>query len=282
MSISLTSTMSSNLNSLQATQQLMNQTEYRLTTGKKVNSALDDPIAYFKSEEHLQRAGDLQARKDGMSEAIETLNAADEGITAIEELISSAKSLAQSALKADDDTEMDDYISQYNEILDQIDDLAEDSGYGGINLLGGTTQTLEVVFDEDGESKITLTGFDASSSAGLGLSDATAAAWYSGTGATFDVTETGINAMIDKLDDAKDTLRTKAKTMSNQLTMITARQDFTTNLITTLKEGSASLVNADTNEESVNLTTLQTQQQLAINSLSIANSASQAVLSLFS
>ncbi|MFA5180124.1 MAG: flagellin [Syntrophales bacterium] len=282
MSISLTSTMSSNLNSLQATQQLMNQTEYRLTTGKKVNSALDDPIAYFKSEEHLQRAGDLQARKDGMSEAIETLNAGDEGITAIEELIASAKSLAQSALKADDDTEMGDYISQYNEILNQIDDLAEDSGYGGINLLGGTTQTLEVVFDEEGDSKITLTGFDAScASTGLNLSDATAAAWYSGTGATFDVTESGVNAMITALDDAKDTLRTKAKTMSNQLTMITARQDFTTNLITTLKEGSASLVNADTNEESVNLTALQTQQQLAINSLSIANSASQAVLSLF-
>ena len=280
--ISLNSSISQNLNSLQATQQLMNQTEYRLTTGKKVNSALDDPIAYFKSEGHLQRAGDLQARKDGMSEAIQTLNAGDDGITAIQELISSAKSLAQSALKADDASEMDDYITQYNEILDQIDDLAEDSGYGGINLLGGTSQTLEVVFDEEGDSTITLTGFDASSaSTGLNLADATAAAWYSGTGPTFDVTESGVNAMITALDDAKDTLRTKAKTMSNQLTMITARQDFTTNLIATLKEGSANLINADTNEESVNLTTLQTQQQLAINSLSIANSASQAVLSLF-
>ena len=280
--ISLTSSLSQNLASLKSTQSLMNATEYKLTTGKKINSALDDPLAFFTSEGHLDRASDLQTLKDDMSESIQTIEAADEGITAIKDLIADAKAILQSAMTAETDSDMASYISQYNEIMTDIDDLSEDSGYGDVNLLGGTTQTLEVVFDEDGESKITLTGFDASTT-GLSLTDAASGAFYSGTtaGGDFAVTKSGINALITELDTAKDTLRSKSKTLSTQLSIIETRNDFTSNLITTLKDGSANLVNADTTEEGVNLTTLQTQQQLAISSLSIANSASQAVLSLF-
>jgi flagellin-like hook-associated protein FlgL len=282
-SISLSSSLSQNLSSLKATQTLMDETEYKLTTGKKVNSALDDPIAYFTSEAHLDRASDLQTLKDDMSESIQTLEAADDGITSIKDLISDAKSILQQCLTAETDGDMEDYISQYNAIMDDIDDLAEDSGYGDVNLLGGTSQTLDVVFDEDGDSKITLTGFDASTT-GLSLTDAPSGAFYSGTtaGGDFAVTKTGINALITELDTAKDTLRAKSKTLSTQLSVIETRSDFTDNLITTLEDGSANLVNADTTKEGVNLTTLQTQQSLAVNSLSIANSASQAVLSLFS
>jgi len=53
-------------------------------------------------------------------------------------------------------------------------------------------------------------------------------------------------------------------------------------MINILNTGASNLVSADTNEESVNLTTLQTQQSLSIQSLSIANSSAQAVLNLFS
>ncbi len=281
--VSLSSSLSQNLASLKATQSLMDETEYKLTTGKKVNSALDDPISYFTSAAHLDRASDLQTLKDSMGEAIQTIKAADAGITGIKDLISDAKAILQSALTAETDEDMAGYISQYNELMGDINDMAEDSGYGDVNLLGGTTQTLDVVFDEDGESKITLTGFDASTT-GLSLTNATSGAFYTGTtaGGDFAVTKSGINALITELDTAKDTLRAKSKTLSTQLSVIETRNDFTDNLITTLEDGSANLVNADTTKEGVNLTTLQTQQQLAINSLSIANSASQAVLSLFS
>ena len=77
--ISLTASLSTNLSSLKATQSLMDSTEYKLTTGKKVNSALDDPISYFTSENHLDNASDLATLKDGMSEAISTIKAADNG-----------------------------------------------------------------------------------------------------------------------------------------------------------------------------------------------------------
>ena len=98
--ISLTSGMRSNLFNLQKTSMDMEVTQKRLSTGLKVNSALDDPINFFTAQEHKLRASDLASRKDGMSEAIQTIKAANVGIEGISSLIAQAKSLAQSALSA--------------------------------------------------------------------------------------------------------------------------------------------------------------------------------------
>jgi len=72
-----------------------------LSTGKKVNSALDDPISFFTAQSLNNRANDLASYKDGMSEAIQTIKSADSGITGITTLIQSAKALAISAKSLD-------------------------------------------------------------------------------------------------------------------------------------------------------------------------------------
>src|SRR5512141_3362001 len=99
--ITLTSGMRANLVSLQKTNDLLELTQKRLSTGKKVNSALDDPVAYFTAVAHEQRATDLASRKDEMSEAVQTVKAADAGIQSIRTLIAAAKSLASSALSGE-------------------------------------------------------------------------------------------------------------------------------------------------------------------------------------
>jgi flagellin-like hook-associated protein FlgL len=269
-SVTLSSSISKNLYSLQATQKLMEDTEYRLTTGKKVNSALDDPINYFTASDHTQKASDLQVLKDAMGEGIETINAASEGIDSISDLIDTAKSLAQSAQATTVAADRVSYMTQYNAILDEITSLASDSSYSGTNLLTGGTSTIN--FNTSGSSSITITGITATAE-GLSLTAQTG---------TDDWASADISTAITALDSAKSTLRAGAKTLSTQLSTITARQDFTTNMISILNEGAGNLVNADTTEEGVKLTTLQTQQSLAIQSLSIANEASQAVLQLFS
>ena len=268
--------MRANLFALQNTAKLMETTQNRLSTGKRVNSALDDPMNYFASQGHLQRADDLAFRKTEMGEGIQTIKAADSGIESITDLIASAKSLAQSALSAESTTEITDLENQYNALLDQIDTLAEDSGYKGINLLGGTTQLLDVKFDESGASSITVTGFDGSAS-GLSLTDVAAGNWNNnGSG---DVTQ--INATIAQLDSARTTLRSKTKTLSSQLSTITIREDFTSKMINTLSDGSGKLTEADMNEEGANMLMLQTRQQLGTTSLSLASQAAQSVLRLF-
>ena len=76
MSVTLTSGMRQNLFSLQQTSKLMEMTQSRLATGKRVQTALDDPLNFFAAENHQQRANDLAFRKDAMGEAIQTIKAA--------------------------------------------------------------------------------------------------------------------------------------------------------------------------------------------------------------
>ena len=98
--ISLTSGMRNNLVQLQSTVTLLDRTQARLASGKKVNTPLDNPINYFAAQGHLTRASDIAAYKDNMSEGVQTIQAANAGIKGIQGLIESARSLGQSALAA--------------------------------------------------------------------------------------------------------------------------------------------------------------------------------------
>jgi len=271
--ISLTAGMRANLFNLQQTSKLMEMTQSRLSTGLKVQSALDDPVAFFKAEEHRQRASDLAGRKDEMSEAIGTVKAANNGIEAITDLIEAAKSLAQSAQSESSSTDRQTLQTQFNSMLSQINNLSNDSGYKGVNLLNGTSDTLVVTFDADGNNKLTLQGFDAEVGTS-GLSISSAANWD-------DSTFGNASTVITQLDSAKDKLRTETQKLSNNLSIITSRQEFTDKMINTLEDGAAALTNADMNEEGANMLMLQTRQALGTTSLSLASQAAQAVLRLF-
>jgi flagellin-like hook-associated protein FlgL len=159
--------------------------------------------------------------------------------------------------------------TDYNDVLTQIDTLAKDSSYNGINLLNG--DNLKVVFNEKGTSTLTISGVTFSSS-GLGLTAA--------TGTAFQVDAT-IDTTINSLDTALSSLRTQASKFGSSLTTVQTRQDFTKNLINTLQTGADALVLADSNEEGANLLALQTRQQLSSTALSLSAQADQAVLRLF-
>lgn len=373
--ISLTASMRSNLLSLQNTQSLMDTTQERLSTGKKVNSALDNPTSYYTSQSLTNRASDLSALLDSMGQGIQTIKAANEGIESITEFVQQAKSVANQARDEAnkvasssgmyDSTEIEaatkfhlsvtyngetkseqvtltdaktsgtdaateiqgvlqamkfgadstalgaNYtvafedgafkvssangeeikisfevggtkmsatagnanrlksVSQFNDVLDQIDQLAKDSGYKGINLLGGTDQSLTVIFNEDRSSSLTIQGVDGSTK-GLNISRVTD--WGSNN---------AVDISISEVESAVNELRNMASEFGNNYSIVQNREDFTENLINVLEEGSDKLTLADMNEESANMLALQTRQQLGINSLSLASQAAQAVLKLF-
>ncbi len=385
--ISLTASMRSNLLSLQNTQSLMDMTQERLSTGKKVNSAIDNPSSYYTAQGLTNRASDLEALLDSMGQGIQTLKAANEGIESITSFVQQAKAVANTArdttvkssltagsdyvnlpdgqtktvtVKVGDqeatatieangadaeigdavtelnnalgtlalpegvgaagDTNWDDILvfaegtgenagkivlnfvtdkdvdfgsvninvsgwssvnmsgklnpndrvssmNQYNEILNQIDQIASDATYKGVNLL--KDDDLKVIFNEDRSSYLDVKG-DNATSAGLGLS--TVDDWS---------TTTLIDQTITDIEAAISDLRNMASTFGNNYSIVQTRQDFTENLINVLEEGSDNLILADMNEESANMLALQTRQQLGINSLSLASQAAQGVLSLF-
>ncbi|WP_279578206.1 flagellin [Methylobacterium sp. J-078] len=96
--ITLSSATRQNLLSLQDTANLLSTTQNRLSTGKKVNSALDNPTNFFTSQNLSARSGDLSALLDGISNGVQTIQAANQGITSITKLLDTAKSTASQAL----------------------------------------------------------------------------------------------------------------------------------------------------------------------------------------
>jgi flagellin-like hook-associated protein FlgL len=266
--ITLTAGMRANVLALQNTQNLFENTQTRLATGKKVNSALDDPIAYFAAKGYNDRAGDLSALKDSMNEAIQIVKAADSGISAIEDLVAQAKSLANSALSSASTTERSSLATQFGTILTQINGLALDANYKGTDLLDN--DDLTVKFNESSTSSLTISGFSADATS-LGIA-AAAGNW---------ATDTDINAAITNLDTASTSLRTESKNLSSNLAVVNTRLDFTSNMINTLTKGADNLTLADMNEEGANLLMLQTRQALSTTALSLASQAAQSVLRLF-
>ncbi len=155
---------------------------------------------------------------------------------------------------------------QYNLLLTQYNSLMGDAAYKGINLLDG--QNLKINFNEDRSSKIEVAGVKAGSdSLGLKTNE-----WK---------TAEDIEKSVSELEEAINSLRSFASAFGNYYSIVTTRQDFTENLINVLEEGADKLTLADMNQESANMLALQTSQRLAVNSLSLASQASQAVLRLF-
>jgi flagellin len=269
-SINLSSATRTNLLALQQTTNLISRTQERLSTGLKVNSAIDDAIAFFQSRSLSDRAGDLASLKDTIDQGVSTVETAVNGIEAISNIVQQMKGIALGAQSEANSVNRSKAAVQFNDLRNQLDNLATDSSYKGTNLIKNSPANLKVSFSEDGSSTLTISGVASDSS---GLSIATAAANW-GAGAN-------ILASINDLDSALTTLRSTASTLGSNASVLSLRLDFTKNLINSLEEGSAKLVNADLNNESANLLTLQTRQQLGTIGLSIAQQSEQSILRLF-
>jgi len=259
----------SNLLQLQQTSALITKTQTRLATGKKVNSALDNPINFFTAQGLSVRANDLNALLDAMAMGIDTIQAANNGITAITKLVQSAQALVSQANQTADTNVRATLSSQFNALLPQIDQLAGDAGFNGINLLGGNN--LTITMNEDGSSTVVVTAYNDTAAGDLSIANATNN-WADSA---------AITATSSDLTAALTTLRSQAQALSSNLSTVQIRQDFTKAMINTLSNGADSLTLADSNEEGANLLALQTRQQLSTTALSLAAQADQNVLRLF-
>ena len=159
-----------------------------------------------------------------------------------------------------------EYQSQFNSVLGEYNKLINDCSYQGINLLKGGN--LKVVFNEHRSHVFNVLGQDITAAA-IGLNEAL---WQ---------TTGDINQSVSELTQAITTLRSLAESLGNQYSIIQTRADFTEGLTDILETGADELTLADMNEASAQYLSLQTRQQLALNSLSLAALSAQSVLSLF-
>ncbi len=371
--ITLSSGIRQNLLSLQQTSADLTTTQEQLATGKKVNSAADNPSSYFTSQNLTNSANSLSALLDQIGQGQQTINAATDGLTGISSLLQQALATVQQAQQASPTTAASttgtvalttvnaggnlvlnvgassytvsitasELISaieaningttglgstgaltatddgsghlvltanspsssvtvvssaeatalglsstpvygqsatrstlqtNYNGLLTQINQLAGDATYNGINLLNGDNLTIN--FNQSASSSLTIQGVTFNAS-GLSLSS------IAGTGGASFQNNTTLTSTVTALNAAIGSVQSQTETFGTNSGVIGTRQTFTTNLINTLQTGAANLVAVDQNAASADLLTEQTQQQLEISALSIANQANQSVLKLF-
>ena len=160
-------------------------------------------------------------------------------------------------------------VSQYNNILSQINTTSQDASFNGINLLNG--DQLKLTFNETGKSTLNITGVNFNA-AGLGLSNLVSGTDFLDNGTT--------NSVLASLNSASSSLRSQASSLGSNLSIVQIRQDFSKNLINVLQTGSSNLTLADTNEEAANSQALATRQSIAVSALALANQSQQSVLQL--
>ena len=377
----LTSGVRNNLLTLQQTTAEQGAIQNRLATGRRVNSAIDNPINFFTAAGLNDRSNQLGGLLDGISNGIQTIQTASKGIDAIVKLVQSAQSTIKQAqadaaqnrpsttgaaiaatkaaalakdvaaagnivitagtteytvaigatetirdvvnkindsgiatatvnnsgeltikgtgsdaltiagadavtgaagsdaaavVAAGNSDIRANLVDQFNELRSQINELAKDAGFNGINLLAG--DALSVVFNEKtgaAQNKLDIQGEEISAT-NLGIAQAGSAVG--------DIDFQNDNALAnasDALTNALTSLRSSASSLGSQLSVIQTRQDFTKNMINTLTIGADNLVLADSNEEGAKLLALNTRQQLSQTALSLASQADQGVLRLF-
>ncbi|MEM1365578.1 MAG: flagellin [Pseudomonadota bacterium] len=289
MDIYLSAAARNNLLSLQNTSMLSGRTQERLATGLKVNTALDNPNAFFTAATLEGRASDLSTLLEDQQQSVQTIKAANQASEAISTLLETAKAKANAALTSQDAAERDALALDFNTLMEQIEGIAEDAGYKGINLLAG--DNLTSIFNEDRSNTLTTTGVDytdATSATGLNIDDAltgggTAGAWGEFTAGPPLVLDgnAAITTSLNEVQSALETVRAFNGSLATSLAIVDNRINWTKDIVNTLQEGSGKLKLADQNEESANLLALQTRQQLGTTALSLTSQAEQGILRLF-
>ncbi len=167
------------------------------------------------------------------------------------------------------DTTRESIATQFDDILKQIDQTIQDSSYGGINLLQG--QDLKVTFNETGTSSITVKSVNYTANGDLGIANSTHSF----------ISNDDVDVASANLKRASDKIAAQSAVFAANQTVIQNRSTFTKTLVDTLNAGADSLTAADQNQESANLLALNTQQQLAQSTLSLASQANAAITRLF-
>lgn len=402
MSTILSSSLRSNLNSAKLLSDQLEKTQERVATGRKVNSASDDAYAYFSEANMRKTANKLEGVFSEMDTGTKTIDAAVAALNGISDLADRAESLVRAALESSDMSEREGLRAQVSDLMTSMQQMAENAGYRGVNLLGDSTNTLSMDLNADGSETLDIAaatgaddaftdlsgasfGFDVSAigtaTANVSASDSFTTASHAsltgastldtlgyadgdslsltdgtntytftiGTAATtsiddviagvdgdgnftmsvnadntityaaaaggdFTVSETiagasttvslvngatgvaaqsesvavgyfgsdaTLNDLLSTLDSFRTTMQAKEGSLANYQVIADAHQALTEKMISLLEENADNLVVADVEEESVNLNVLQTRQQLAMISISLATQQEQNVMRLF-
>jgi len=273
-----------NLLALQNINTQLGTTQNALATGLSVSSAIDDAVKYFQAQSLDNRANDLSTRKDAIDQGVSSVTTASQGIQSAITILQQMQGLVQSA-STDTAAQQKAAQAEFDTLAAQLNQLLNDTSYQGLNLVNSSTSNLTLQFSQSSSSVLKIGGQNLLVSKSVaGASKASHLATILAGAKKFTALSAGttvFTSIYNTLNNAISTFQGAAQNLGSNVAFLQTRLSFTEQYITTLQGGANSLTVADVNTESTNLVTLQTRQQLAIQSLSIATQSEQAVLRLF-
>jgi flagellin len=312
--ITLNATQRSSLLSLTQVSTLFNQTQNRLNTGKKINSATDGATAFFQAQSLSDRAGDILGRKnvtDQSIQAVQTALTATSAVTALLKQLQGVLSGARGALT----NQRVAATQQFKDIGAQLTQLVKDASFQGLNILSSTGSTLSTQFSERTAATFTIKGFNlAATGTGGTRTLFTQAANVFGVGGTLlfsalvadnttnnatgfsnldtvagttlqgtvkaSIANAIFTATDNRISNAINQLRGISSQLGTNVAILQSRSDFSANYSNSLQSGSDKLTLADLNTEAANSQALTLRQQFGVQSLVSASQQNQTVLTI--
>jgi flagellin len=291
------------LQNLNATNKSMQTTQDRISTGMRVANASDNAAYWSIATTMRSDNAAMSTVKDALGMGAATVDVASAALKTTTDLVTQIKTKLVAASQPGIDRAK--VQSEIKQLQDQIKSVADSSTFSGQNWLSVDTTSSTYTATKNIVSSFTRSGsavsvgtidvdtslislFDSGAQTGIIDKDRTV-----GT-TTVNVSTLDISALTDSATDQQtlkdyisgvDAALTDVTTAASDLgavkTRITMQSDFVSNLMDAVTKGIGQLVDADMNTESTRLQALQVQQQLGVQSLSIANQSSQQILSLF-
>jgi flagellin len=312
--ITLSSTERETLLSLSNVTTLFNQTQDRLNTGKKVNSATDNPVAFFRAQSLSDRATDVLNRKSGIDQSVQAVQSALTATSAVNSLLGQLQGVLDGARGASLNQRIA-ATQQFKDIGQQLAQLVKDASFQGLNILDSTSATLSTQFSERTAATFTIQGFNlvATGTANgktlftqavafnpngslvfsqlvgnnnlsvevLGFSQLDTGGTAAGQGTVAaSVANAIFSATDNRISNAINQLRGVSAALGTSVSILQARSNFSANYSNTLQTGSDDLTLADLNTEAANSQALQLRQQFGVQSLVSANTQQQSILTL--
>ncbi len=278
------------LQALNATNKSLATTQNQISTGLKIATAKDNGAVWAIAQSQSAQNSALDAVKDSLNNGKSVI---DTTVSAGAQMSDILNQMSQKALAASDagitaDTRKQ-YQDEYTKLAQTYSNIVTSATFNGVNQIDKNAtavgSSISALGSADGKINVTSGHTDLSAGTLLGASVTTAGAGTGGVPET--VTEaaawsaadasaalTQVNTAIKSVTSAMAGFGVDSKSMDNQLTSVSNLQD-------SLTTGVGNLVDADMARESASLTALQTKQQLGVQALSVANSSSNTLLSLF-
>jgi flagellin len=260
------------LQNLGKTTDQLSVSQNRINTGLKVGSARDNGAIWAIAQNQRADIGALDSVGDSIQRVQSVVDVAISAAETVSDLLNQMKAKALAASDSSIDTAARTALNaDYTALREQIKKTVANAAFSGANLLKTSAANITSLADATGTSKLTIVA----QSMVLGSTNVTVTATSSFNTATLATTALGlVNASITNVNAAIAKLGTGSKSLQTHLSFIGKLQD-------TMTAGVGNLVDADVAKESATLQALQTKQQLGVQALSIANSSSSMLLSLF-